>query len=167
MMQVRTIIIIISVIMIIPVGIGVYYFNLFFVSGADAFFDCRITSTADMYGNKIQNITTFFTPTFNMTPYPKSTICPIEMPETIEDCKKLYQAYAALLKEDRRYYSEYQIVRCGIKITCEQTYNVGRSMADADPNITIIPYEQFEQRFCKDGIVPGVGKFSDSEDKLR
>ena len=151
--------------MIIPIGIGVYYFNLFFVSGADAFFDCRITSTADMYGNKILDDTISFRPTFDMPPYPKSTICPIEMPETIEDCKKLYQTYVALVKEDRRYYSEYQIIRCGIKITCEQTYNVGRSLADTNPNVTIIPYEQFEQKFCKDGIVPSTGSFSASEDK--
>ena len=137
------------IIIIIPAIIGCYFFNLIFVSGPNAFFDCRITSAADMNGYKMLiNPTGGGVPAIGITVYPETTICPIEMPKTMEECQQLYYTYRTFDRDSLVRYDEYQITRCGIELTCEQEFKYAVGAAMRHPNVFVIPYEEYLQKIC-------------------
>ena len=92
-------IIIISVIAII----GLYFFNVYFVSGESAFFDCRIVTSAGVNNCELCDLSESGCPLLCTPVYPQRTLCPVDYPTTIEGCEERYRVYSTFVDEPINY----------------------------------------------------------------
>ena len=91
---------------------GLYFFNAFFVSGVDVFFDCRVTANADSNGCRLCSPPPGAGCTYGcFSAYPVLTVCPIDVPTTVNGCKELYETYSSFVDNPVSYYS-YASDRC-------------------------------------------------------
>ena len=90
--------------------VGLFAFNLFFVSGGSHFFDCRVTAAADANGCGLVDDGSMFN-WICSGGYPATTLCPVDTPRTVEECKALYEVYTSLV-DDPISYPWYTAQRC-------------------------------------------------------
>ena len=95
------------------IAVGLFAFNLFFVSGGVYLFDCRATTAATYDGCSL-------TPDGSSGPfvclpvYPPNTLCPVDIPRTVVECVDMYKVYVSFV-DDPISYSAYAVQRCQIE----------------------------------------------------
>jgi len=94
--------------------------NAYLVSGDEVFFDCRVTAAANKDGYKFCRYSAGSgCPYIGLPAYPRFTMRPVKIPETVEGCKKLCRVYESFDGSPVSYL-QYESERCVADLTCEQ-----------------------------------------------
>ena len=144
------------IIISITIAVGLYFFNLLYVSGPTTFFDCRVTTAAASDGYVLCDLSRGGCTAAGVPRYPVSTICPVDKPATVDECKELYAVYSSF-ETDPVGYRTYEDARCmGVTSSlefdseeerCQHMYEMIRPPEDR-PSIKRIPYEKYKERYC-------------------